>query len=183
MFLGWFDGLVGHVSIRRRVVWVCAVIAVDGHDAVTLVGVEGAQGLVDGDLLVVNTEAVAMGIWVAEEAGLQHRVGGGLDAGDHVRGAESDLLDFGKVVFWVFIEDEFAEGAERDFALGPDFGQVEDVPAKFLGLGGGEDLDVAGPGGVGAVLDGVEKVLGVPVGVFSGHFAGFVVGESLTALI
>lgn len=183
VFLGWFDGLVGHVSVRGGVVWVGAVIAVDGHDAIALIGVEGAQRLVDGNLLIVDAKAVAVGVWVAEEAGLQDWVGRGLDAGNHVRGAKGDLLDYGKVVFGVFVEDEFTERAEGHFALGPDFGQVKDVPAKFFGLGGGEDLDVAGPGGAGAVLDGVEKVLGMPVGVFSGHLAGFVVGEGLAALI
>ena len=183
MFLAGLDGLVGHVAIGAGVVWVGAVVAVDGHDAVALVGVEGAQGLVDGDLLVVDSEAVAVGVGVAEEAGLQDRVGAGLDAGDHVAGGEGDLFDFGKVVFGVFVEDEFPKRPERDFALRPDFGEVEDVPAEFFGLGRGQDLDVAGPGGVVAVLDAVEEVLGVPVWVFGGHFAGFVVGESFAALV
>ena len=48
---------------------------------------------------------------------------------------------------------------------------------------GGEDLQVAGPAGVVAVLDGVEEVLSVPVRVFRGHFAGFGVGKGFAALI
>ena len=98
-------------------------------------------------------------------------------------GREGDLLDLGKVVLRVFVENEFAKGPEGDFALRPDFCEVKDVPAEFLGLGGGQDLDVAGPGRVVAVLDAVEEVLGVPVWVFGGHFAGFVVGEGFAALV
>lgn len=124
-----------------------------------------------------------MGVGVAEEAGLQDRVGGGLDTGNHVRGREGDLFDFGKIVFWVFVEHELAKGAQGHFALRPDFCEVEDVPAEFLGLFRREHLDVAGPGGGVSVLDGVEEVLRVPVWVFGGHFAGFAVSEGLAALV
>jgi hypothetical protein len=37
---------------------------------------------VDGDLLVVDAEAVALGVGVGEEAGLEDGVGGGLNARD-----------------------------------------------------------------------------------------------------
>ena len=122
MLLRWLDGLVGHVAVGRGVVGVGAVVTVYGHDAVALVGVECAEGLVDGDLLVVDAKAVAVRIWVGEEARLENWVGGGFDAGNHVGGREGDLFDFGKVVLWVAVEGEFSEGPERDFSLGPDFG-------------------------------------------------------------
>jgi len=70
VFLRGLDGLVGHVAVGGWVVGVRSVVAVDGHYAVTLVWVESAEGLVDGDLLVVHTEAVAMGIWVGKETRL-----------------------------------------------------------------------------------------------------------------
>ena len=75
VFLAGLDGFVGHVAVGAGVVWVGAVVAVDGHDAVALVGVKGAEGLVDGDLLVVDAQAVAVSVWVREKAGLEHRVG------------------------------------------------------------------------------------------------------------
>ncbi len=93
------------------------------------------------------------------------------------------MFDFGEVVLWIAIEGEFAEAAEWNVLLGPDLCEVEDVPAEFLGLFGGEDLQVAGPAWVLAVLDGVEEVLGVPVWVFRGHVAGFAVREGLAALV
>ena len=145
VFLRRLDGLVGHVAVGGGVVWIGAVVAVDGHDAVTLVGVECVDGLVDRDLLVVDTEAVAVGVRIGEQAGLEDGIGGGFDAGDHVRGRECDLFDLGEVVLRVAVEGEFAEAPEWDVFLGPDFGEVEDVPAEFLSLFGREDLEVAGP--------------------------------------
>lgn len=100
-----------------------------------------------------------------------------------MRGREGYLFDFCKVVFDVFVEGEFSEGPEGDFCLGPDFGQVEDVPAEFFGLFGGEGLDVDGPGWEVAFGDGVEEVLGVPVWVLACHLACFRVGEGLAPLV
>ena len=183
MLLRRLDGLVGHVPVGGRVIRVGAVVAVDGHDAIALIGVEGAEGLVDGDLLVVDAQAVAVGVRVGEEAGLEDRVGGGFDPGHHVRGGEGDLFDLGEVVLAVAVQREFAEAPEGHILLRPDLGEVEDVPAELLGLLGGEYLKVAGPGGGLAVLDAVEEVLGVPVRVFGGHVGGFGVGEGLAPLI
>ena len=64
MLLRGFDGLVGHVAVCAGVIGVGAVVAVHGHDAVALIRIEGAEGLVDGDLLVVDAETVAVGVWV-----------------------------------------------------------------------------------------------------------------------
>lgn len=83
-----------------------------------------------------------------------------------MRGGESGLFDLCEVVLGILVERELAETAEGHFALRPDFGQVEDVPAEFLSLFGTEDLHVAGPRGVLSLLDCVEQVLRVPVGVF-----------------
>ena len=100
-----------------------------------------------------------------------------------MRRREGDLFDLGEVVLGVAVESETAEGTEGDFALRPDFGEVEDVPAEFLGVAWGEDLEVTGPGRVVAFLDGVEEVLRMPVRVLGGHFARFLVVEGFTALI
>ena len=183
MLLAGFDGLVGHVAVGGRVVGVGAIVAVDGHDAIALVGVESPQGLVDGDLLVVDAQTVAVGVRVAEQAGLEDRIRGGLDAGDHVRGREGDLFDLGEVVFRVLVEDELAKRAEGHFALRPDFGEVEDIPSEFLGLFGREHLQIACPGRVVAILNRVKEVLGMEVGVFGGHLAGFVIGKGFATQV
>ena len=67
MFLAGLDGLVGEVAVGGGVVGVGTVVAVDGHDAVALVGVEGAERSVDRDLLVVDAQAMAVGVWIREQ--------------------------------------------------------------------------------------------------------------------
>lgn len=67
--------------------------------------------------------------------------------------------------------------------MGPDLGQIENVPAEFLGLLRTEDLDVTGPGWIFAALNGPEEVLGVPIRIFSGKLSGLLVGQSLAALV
>lgn len=177
------DGLVGERARGGRVVGVCAVVAVDVHVAVAMERREALQRAVDGDLLVVATQTVAVGVWVGEETGLENRVGGGLGAGDHVRGRESRLFDLGEIVLRVLVQGEAAEAAERHLGLRPHLCQVEDVPAELLRLLGAQNLHVAGPRGVLATLDGVEEVLCVPVGVLGGELPGLVVGEGLVALV
>ena len=183
VFLRRLDGLVGHVPVGRRVVGVGAVVAVDRHNAVTLIGVERPERLVDGDLLIVDSEAVAVGVRVGEKTRLQDRIGRRFDTGNHVRWRKGDLLDLGKVVFGVLVESKFAKGSQGHFFLRPDLGEVEYVPSEVFGFLGAENLEVAGPGWVVAVLNGVEQVLRVPVGIFCRHLPGFVVVKGFTALV
>lgn len=178
-----FDGLVGHVPVGGRVVGVGAVVAVDRHDAVALVGVERSQRLIDGDLLIVDAEAVAVGVRVGEQTGLKDRIGRRFDPGNHVRRRKGHLLDLGKIVLGVLVESKFAKGPQGDFFLRPDLGEIEYVPPEAFGLFRAENLNVAGPGRVVAILNGVEQVLGMPVGVFRRHLAGFLVGKGSAALV
>jgi hypothetical protein len=124
----------------RGVVGQRAGVSVHGHESVTLVRVVHVKRSVDGDLLVVDAEAVALGVGVGEEAGLEDRVSGGFDAGHQVGWGEGDLFDFGEVVLglrgvsinmliseagrwdYIAVESEFADLSERDVFLGPDFG-------------------------------------------------------------
>lgn len=55
---------VCHVPVGGRVIGVSAVVAIDCHYAITLVWVEGTERLVDGNLLVVDAKAMAVGVWV-----------------------------------------------------------------------------------------------------------------------
>jgi hypothetical protein len=170
-------------TVRRNVVGVGTVITVDGHGTVTLEVEDGATGLVDRDLLVIRSETVTVGIGVGEETGLQDGVGRGLNSGDGVRGRKGGLFDLGKVVDGVLVEGHLADFAERDFVVGPDLGQVKDVPAELLGFFRREDLDVDGPRGVIARLDLLKEILGGVIGVGSGEIAGLLVVEGLDALV
>ena len=64
MLLARLHRFVCHVPVCGWVVGISAVIAVDCHYAVALIGIEGPERLVDGDLLIVNAEAMAVGVWI-----------------------------------------------------------------------------------------------------------------------
>lgn len=95
------DGLILQLAKRGGIVRVCAIISVDVHVSVTLERAEGVHRAVDGDLVEISAESVALGVWVGEETGLENGVGGGLDAGDHVGWGEGGLFDLGKIVLRV----------------------------------------------------------------------------------
>ena len=59
--LHWF---VRHVSVGGRVIGVSAVVAVDCHYAVTLIGVESTERLINRNLLVVDSKAMAVGVGI-----------------------------------------------------------------------------------------------------------------------
>jgi hypothetical protein len=61
-------------------------------------------GRVDRELLVVCADALVVCVRVGEEAGLEDGVGGRFNDRRHVDRLEGDLLDFGKVVLYVFVE-------------------------------------------------------------------------------
>lgn len=161
---------------RGEVVGAGALV-VEGHLAVALEvadAIAGSRG-VDGKLLVVSSDAVAVSVGVGEEAGLQDGVCGGLDAGDHVGGVVCGLLDLGKVVFCVFVKGEFADFAEGELLVGPNVGQVKDVDLLLLpevfGFFGGHGLPCYGPGWIFATFDCFEEVfLGVIWGLCAGLF-------------
>ena len=131
---------------------------VEAHGAVALVVEDRAAGGVDRELLVVGADAVALGVGVGEDARLEDLVGRVADAGDDVGGGEGGLLDLGVVVERVAVELEDADFVEREFGVGPDFGEVEGVEAELRGLRLGHDLDAEAPAGKVAVGDGVEEV-------------------------
>lgn len=141
-----------------------AALVVKRHHAVALEVAHPIRdsGSVDGELLVVSSHAVAVGIGVAEETGLQDRVGGGLNAWHEMGGGESDLLDFGEVVLCVFVEVEFADFAQGELFLWPDVREVEHVDFLFrpqlFGFQRRHCLHADVPAWVLAVLDGVVEI-------------------------
>ncbi len=55
---------VCHVTVGRRVIGISTVISVDCHYSITLIGVKGTERLVDGNLLVIDAKAMAVGVWI-----------------------------------------------------------------------------------------------------------------------
>ena len=99
-----------------------SVVAVDSHSAITLEGVEGDVRGVDGDLLIVGTQTMSVGIRVREKTRLENGIGGRLDTGDEVRGRESSLLNLGEVVLNVLVQGKLANRSKGHLALRPDLG-------------------------------------------------------------
>lgn len=107
---------------------------------------------------VVGPQSVAVCVVVGEQTGLEHLVRRRLDTGHEVRGCEGQLLHFGKVVGRVAVQAEAANGDEGELVVGPNFGDVERVPAVSLRLFEGHHLHVERPGGEVAALDGTVEV-------------------------
>ena len=145
MFLRRLDGFVTHVTVGRWVIGISTVVTVDSHDTIALIGIECTDRGVDRNLLVVYAETVTLGVWVTEKTGLEDWICGGFHARDHVRGRESDLFYFGKVILWISIQMEFSKGAERDERVRPDFCDVEDIPRELFSSFRGEHLQIACP--------------------------------------
>jgi len=119
---------------------------------------DGAARGVDGDLVVVDAEAVEVGVGVGHEAGLEDFVWAWADAWDEVGRFEGGLFDLGVVVLWIFVEFHLADFDEGEVGVGPDFGQIERVPLEGVGLCLGHDLDFECPAWEVAFFDGVEEV-------------------------
>ena len=68
-----------------------------------------------------------MRVAVAEQARLQHVVGRGPDAVDHVRGIERRLLGLREEVVGHAIEDQTPDRNQRVVFVRPQFGEVERV--------------------------------------------------------
>ena len=113
-------------------------VALDVHDR--------ALGRVDGDLVEVRAaEAGQLRVEVGEDAALQQRIVGEVDAGDDVADAEGDLLGFGEVVVDVAVEHHAADDAQREDLFGDELGGVEHVEVELVGEVLVEELDAEAP--------------------------------------
>lgn len=157
----------------RLIVGSASLVAVDNHEAVSgAVGNLGTVGAVHGDLVVVSSQSVTLGVGVGEESSLKHLIGRGLDSGNHMAGGEGDLLDLGEVVIGVLVEDQLSDALERVVGMGPHLGNVKDVPLVGGGVGLRHDLDLEAPGGAFTGLDVVEEFASGEVGVLALHLLG-----------
>jgi len=95
--------------------------------------------------MVVGTQPVTVGVVVAEQAALEHFIRGRADAGYEVAGRESGLLNFGKVVLRIAVEDHTSDIHGREIGMGPDFRDIEGVEPVILRLLRGHDLDFEAP--------------------------------------
>lgn len=156
------------------------LVAVDYHGTITLT-VTNSRSVraVDGDLLVVDTQTVTVGIRVREETTLEHTIHGGFNTGNHVGRRESGLLGFGKVVGRVAVQNELTVTNERVISMRPNLGDIEDVPLVLLGISFGHDLDVSSPSSSLARGNVVEEITSSMIRILSAHFLSFSGSEVL----
>lgn len=168
---------------RGLVVGSRTLVSVHAHEPVALEVCDGDKRRVDGDLLVVDTETVAVGVGVGEKTALENWVRAGLDTGHEVRRCESDLLDLGKVVFGVLVEHDLADWAERELVMRPDLGQVKHGVTEVLGLLLAHDLHGHGPAGVLALFNLLKQLLVVDVWVLARELDTLFLGVEAGALV
>lgn len=75
---------------------------------------------------------MTVSVGVGEETALEHFVEGRLDSGDEMSWTESGLLDLLEVVLGITVENHLSEVDARVVSVGPDFGDIEDVPPKWV---------------------------------------------------
>src|SRR5690606_17641773 len=110
-------GVASNLQRRLTVLWLllplaeavglvvrqAAIVAIGPSGAVPVVAVDRAARGIDGDLVEVDAEAVALRIGVVEQAGLQHLVGRDADARHEVARREGALFDVGEEVLWIAV--------------------------------------------------------------------------------
>ena len=143
----------------------------------------GILGAVDRDLVVVDTQAVALGIAIGEEAALQHLIRREADAGHHGGRVEGCLFHILEIVLRVAVQFEHAHFDQGEFLLVPDLGQVEGIVGHLLGLFFGHHLDEHLPAGEISLGDAVEQVALMAFAVLGDDRFRFLVGQVLDPLL
>lgn len=140
-------------------------LVVESHVTIALkvANAVAGSGCIDWELLVVNTDSVAVSVGVGKETRLQDWVSRWLDTWNHVGGIEGGLLDFGEVILGVFVEGELANFTEGELLMRPNVGKIEDVDLllfpEFFGFFGGHGLPFHSPGGTFAAVNRSKEVL------------------------
>jgi len=161
-----------------------SLIAIYSHVTVALVIANaGSVGAVDGDLQIISAQTVAVSVSVREETPLKHSVERRLDARNEGGRLEGSLLDLGKVIFGISVQNHLANRDQRVILVRPYFGDVERIPLVFPGVFEFHDLNVDGPRGEPLLGNGLEQILLRVVSVFSCKTIAFLLCEVFNALI
>jgi hypothetical protein len=86
------------------IVWCASLVAINSHETVSLtVSNLNSVRAINWNLLIVDTESVAVGIRIGEKSSLKHLVFRRLNTWDEVAWSESGLFGFSEVVFRVSV--------------------------------------------------------------------------------
>jgi hypothetical protein len=81
-------------GVNAALVVGAAALRNESSGTIPLEVVDRVYGCVDGELLVVDAETVAVGVRVGKESGLEDGIRRGLDVGDEMRRRKSSLAGF-----------------------------------------------------------------------------------------
>ena len=126
---------------------------------------------------------MSMSVGIGEETSLEHLVGRGLDSWNQMSGRKSDLLDLGKVVGRVAVENHSTDWYERVLAVRPHLSDVERVEFALLGLFDAHHLNVERPRREVSVGDRIVQVFERIVRILSCQLACSLCRQVLDALI
>eukprot|EP00128_Syssomonas_multiformis_P012596 Colp12_sorted_trinity150504_noHs@28684 len=142
------------------------------HGAVKMAIVERALRAVDGEHLVVDTQAVGLSVHVREQPGLQHLLIRGGNARHHSAGGESNLLVLEELGAHVLVEDHLAHLNHGEQGLGPLLSGVEGIEVELADVVAlGDGLHVHGPLGELTTRDGLVEISGVEAEVLLGSLS------------
>lgn len=143
-----------------------AALGYERSRASTLVVGDGNYGCIARELLVVNSESVALRIGINEETTLEKGIGRMFNERDQVGWRKGQLLNLVEEVFRIPVQDKLADRAKREVLMRPDFGDVEcEEAVRALCLFGRHRLNVDSILGEVAALDGFVQQLGTIVRV------------------
>src|SRR5690606_9986849 len=98
--------------------------------------------LVNRNLIVVNSQTIALCITVREQPSLKHFIRRETNAGNNVGRVESSLLYIHKIVLRVSVQLKFSYRNQREIFFRPYFGKIKRMEAIGFGLLFGHDLNI-----------------------------------------
>src|SRR5271165_7291249 len=154
----------------------------NAHVGVTLVIGERTNRAIDGNLVEIRTAQPAeLGVVVGEVPPLQEWIVAEVDAGDHVRSHESDLLSLREVIVRVAIKHHLANSLHGNQILRNDFGGIENVEIKLRFVFLRQDLKTEFPFEEVAFLNGIEHVPAMEVWVLASQLHRFIPDQGMNA--
>ena len=139
--------LLNRTAMRiRLIVWSTSLVAIDSHEAISLVVVNSSSvRAVDGDLVKVSSKSMPVGVRVREESSLKHLVVRGFNTRHEVSRGKGSLLNFSKVVFRVPVKNELTNSVQWVIRMRPHLCNVKHVKSVSFSIFFWHDLYLPGP--------------------------------------
>jgi len=150
------------------------LVSIDLHETISLsIDDTASVGAVNGDLLIVNTESVSVGIGIGEKSSLEHLIGGGLNAGNHMDGGEGRLFDFSEIVVGVSVQNHLTDFNQGIVTVGPNLGDIKDVPLILGSISFGHKLNLQSPGSGLSRGNVLKQISGGVITISGSELSGF----------